>query len=59
MRQDLTATQRDQVIYELRRKGWTFRRIAKEMDMTAAGCAKAVERILAGGLGKGRDRRAM
>ncbi|OIN82677.1 hypothetical protein K3U93_18525 [Mycobacterium malmoense] len=58
MRQDMTALERDKWIYEARRRGISYRRIARELDMTAAGVQKAMQRILAGGLGKGRDRRA-
>jgi hypothetical protein len=59
VRQDLTAAERDRLIYDLRRRGWTLKRIAREVEMTPAGVSKALSRILAGGLGKGRDRRAV
>ena len=40
VRQEISQDQRDKLIWELRRRGWTYRRIAKEVDMTAAESAR-------------------
>jgi hypothetical protein len=44
-RTGLTAYQRDQLIVELRRRGFTFRQIAPRVGMSPGGVLRALRRI--------------
>jgi transcriptional regulator len=41
----MTAPEKDRLIVELRRRGWTLKRIGNEVGMTAAGVSAALKRI--------------
>jgi hypothetical protein len=51
-RTGLTPYQRDQLIVELRRRGYTLRQIAPRVGMTPGGVLRAVRRIGAGRQGR-------
>jgi hypothetical protein len=50
-----TAAQRDQMIVELRRRGYTYRAIGKAVGMSANGVMTSLRRIHAGREGQGRS----
>lgn len=52
----IPAPRRDQLIMQLRRRGWTYERIGKRVGMTESGVRRALERIAAGGFGEGMTR---
>jgi hypothetical protein len=52
----IPAQQRDAMILELRRRGWTYERIGKRVGMTESGVRRALERIRVGGFGEGMRR---
>jgi transposase len=52
----LPAQERDRIIIQLRRAGWTHRAIARRVGMSESGVARAVQRIRAGGFGEGMTR---
>jgi lambda repressor-like predicted transcriptional regulator len=41
----MTAPEKDRLIWELRRRGWTLARIAREVGMSTSGVAAALKRI--------------
>jgi hypothetical protein len=49
----LTRYQRDKMIVDLRRRGWTYRQIAPRVGMSPGGVLRALRRI-----GEGREGRA-
>ncbi|WP_280827399.1 hypothetical protein [Mycobacterium sp. OTB74] len=53
----LPAPQRDEVIVALRRRGWTHARIGGQVGMSESGVRRALQRIAAGGLGRGQAAR--
>jgi hypothetical protein len=52
----IPAPDRDLMIVELRRRGWTHQRIAKRVGMSESGVRRALERIRGGGFGQGMTR---
>ena len=50
----LTAMQRDDMIVDLRRRGFTYRQIAPRVGMSAGGVLRALQRIGEGRRGAGR-----
>jgi transcriptional regulator len=44
----MTAPEKDRLIWELRRRGWTLKKIGREVGMTAAGVSAALQRIADG-----------
>jgi DNA-binding NarL/FixJ family response regulator len=48
--------QRDQLILQLRRRGWPHKRIGQRVGMTESGVRRALERIARGGFGEGMTR---
>jgi hypothetical protein len=47
---------RDQMIVQLRRRGWTNAKIGKRVGMSESGVRRALERIRMGGFGEGATR---
>jgi hypothetical protein len=47
---------RDQMIVQLRRRGWTNAKIGKAVGMTESGVRRALQRIATGGFGEGMTR---
>jgi hypothetical protein len=47
---------RDQMIVQLRRRGWTNAKIGKAVGMTESGVRRALSRIAQGGFGEGMTR---
>lgn len=52
----LPAQERDRMILNLRRRGWTYKRIGRRVGMSESGVARAVQRIRMGGFGEGATR---
>jgi hypothetical protein len=52
----IPAHQRDALIMQLRKRGWTHKNIGKRVGMTESGVRRALERIRAGGFGEGMTR---
>jgi hypothetical protein len=52
----LPAIERDRLILQLKRRGWTHKRIGVQVGMTESGVRRAVERIRDGGFGEGMTR---
>lgn len=48
--------QRDRMIVQLRRAGWTYKRIGKRVGMSESGVKRACDRIADGGFGEGMTR---
>src|ERR1700733_1697018 len=48
----INATDRDRMIVQLRRAGWTYKRIGKRVGMSESGVLRAVQRIRDGGFGQ-------
>lgn len=44
---------RDQMIVQLRRRGWTYKNIGKRVGMSESGVKRALDRIAGGGYGQG------
>jgi hypothetical protein len=53
---DIPAPERDRMILQLRRRGWTHARIGKVVGMSESGVRRALERIRMGGFGQGATR---
>jgi hypothetical protein len=49
----LNAPDRDRMIVELRRRGWTYKRIGARVGMSESGVKRALDRIRDGGFGMG------
>lgn len=49
----IPAQERDRLIIQLRRAGWTYKRIGKRVGMSESGVARAVQRIREGRFGEG------
>jgi IS30 family transposase len=47
----LTAPQRDKTIVELRKRGYSYRAIGRQVGMDASGVLRALRRLEAGGAG--------
>ena len=47
------AAERDRMIYELRRRGWTYARIAKSTGMSVSGVRSTLIRVQQGRQGRG------
>lgn len=45
--------ERDKLIMQLRARGWTLSKIAKQVGMSTAGVGRALDRIADGGFGMG------
>ena len=54
---DIPAQERDRRIVELKRRGWTLKKIAKQVGMTESGIRHALTRIAGGGYGAGQPPR--
>jgi DNA-binding NarL/FixJ family response regulator len=52
----LPAPERDRMILQLRRQGWTLKRIGKRVGMSESGVKRSLDRIRAGGFGEGMTR---
>lgn len=52
----IPAPDRDAMIIQLKRRGWTNVRIGRRVGMSESGVRRAVERIKAGGFGEGMTR---
>jgi hypothetical protein len=52
----IPAPERDRMIVDLRRRGWTNARIGKAVGMSESGVRRALERIRMGGFGHGATR---
>jgi AraC-like DNA-binding protein len=50
---DMNAPDRDRMIVALRRRGWTLKRIGREVHMSESGVKRALDRIADGGFGLG------
>jgi hypothetical protein len=46
------AAQRDKMIVEMRRRGWTYKRIARKIGMSENGVAASLKRIAEGRPGR-------
>ncbi len=49
----LSAPERDRQIVQLRNRGWTYRRIGRQVGMSESGVKRACDRIRDGGFGQG------
>ena len=45
--------ERDRMIVQMRRQGFTYRQIGKRVGMSESGVARAIQRIRLGGFGQG------
>ena len=52
----LPPQERDRLILQMRRSGFTYRQIGKRVGMSESGVARAVQRIRLGGFGEGATR---
>jgi len=52
----IPAHERDRMIVQLRRAGWTYRQIGARVGMSESGVARAVQRIREGRFGEGMTR---
>jgi DNA-directed RNA polymerase specialized sigma24 family protein len=52
----IPAPERDRMIIQLRRAGWTHARIGRRVGMSESGVRRALERIKAGYFGEGMTR---
>ena len=52
----IPAHERDRMILQLRRAGWTHKRIGQRVGMTESGVKRALDRIRDGGFGEGMTR---
>ena len=48
--------ERDRMIVQMHRQGWTYKRIGRQVGMSESGVARAVQRIRMGGFGEGMTR---
>ena len=48
----VSAAERDRIIVELRRKGWTYKRIGKAVGMSPTGVSESLTRIRQGRPGR-------
>jgi DNA-directed RNA polymerase specialized sigma24 family protein len=52
----IPAPERDRLILQLHRRGWTYERIGQRVGMSESGVRRALERIRLGGFGEGMTR---
>jgi hypothetical protein len=52
----IPAPVRDRMIIDLRRRGWTYKRIGRHVGMSESGVKRALDRIRMGGFGEGMTR---
>ena len=52
----IPALERDRMIMQLRRRGWTYKRIGQRVGMSESGVKRSLDRIRAGGFGEGMTR---
>jgi DNA-directed RNA polymerase specialized sigma subunit len=52
----IPAPERDRMILQLRRAGWTLKRIGRRVGMSESGVKRSLDRIAMGGFGEGMTR---